>query len=66
MSLGLGIMVLAVVQACVSTCWYTSFVASVDKAARLLARPSVRQWLTGISAAGLFILALTLLFSSSR
>lgn len=66
MSLGLGIMVLAVVQACVSTCWYTSFVASVDKAARLLARPSVRQWLTGISAAGLFILALTLLFSSPR
>jgi threonine/homoserine/homoserine lactone efflux protein len=64
--LGPGIMLLAMVQACVSTLWYTSFVASVDKAARLLARPRVRQWLTGISAAGLFILALTLLLSPSR
>jgi threonine/homoserine/homoserine lactone efflux protein len=64
--LSLGIVALSITQACVSTLWYTTFVASVDRAARLLARPSVRLWLTAVSAAGLLTLAGVLLVSSSR
>jgi threonine/homoserine/homoserine lactone efflux protein len=61
-----GIVILAVVQASVSTLWYSSLVLGVHRAARLLARPRVRRWLTGISATGLLFLALVLLLSSPR
>jgi len=65
-SLGEGIILLGVVQAIVSTCWYFSLVASIERASSLLARPAVRRWLTGFSAAGLLLLAGVLLFTAPR
>ncbi len=65
-SLGLGIFLLACVQACVSTTWYGFLVSVVDRASVFLARPVVRRSLTGISAAGILVLALGLLLTSPR
>jgi len=65
-NLGLGIMVLIAVQSIVSTTWYFSLVAAIDKASVILARPRVRRWLTGISAVGLLTLAIVLLFTTPR
>lgn len=65
-NLGLGIMVLIAVQSIVSTTWYISLVAAIDKASVILARPRVRRWLTGISAVGLLTLAIVLLFTTPR
>jgi len=64
--LGAGIVALCLVQATVSTLWYTTLVASVHRSAPLLGRPRVRQWLTGVSAAGLATLAAVLACSSPR
>ena len=61
-----GVGLLAGVQAMVSTTWYFSLVASIDRAARYFARPRVRRWLTGFSAMGLLGLAFGLLLSSPR
>lgn len=65
-SLATGIVLLACVQALVSTFWYFSLVTSIAKAADFLSRPPVRRWLTGVSAAGLLGLAVILLLSSPR
>ena len=65
-NLGAGIMILIAVQSIVSTTWYFSLVAAIDKASVILARPRVRRWLTGISAVGLLALALVLLFTTPR
>jgi len=65
-NLGVGIMVLVAVQSIVSTTWYFSLVAAIDKASVILARPRVRRWLTGISAVGLLTLAIVLLFTTPR
>ena len=65
-NLGAGIMILVAVQSIVSTTWYFSLVAAIDKASVILARPRVRRWLTGISAVGLLALALVLLFTAPR
>jgi len=65
-NLGVGIMMLVAVQAIVSTTWYFSLVAAIDKASVILARPRVRRWLTGISAVGLLTLAIVLLFTTPR
>jgi len=65
-NLGAGIMVLVVVQSIVSTTWYFSLVAAIDKASVILAKPRVRRWLTGISAVGLLTLAIVLLFTTPR
>jgi len=65
-NLGVGIMVLVAVQSIVSTTWYFSLVAAIDKASVILARPRIRRWLTGFSAVGLLTLAIVLLFTSPR
>jgi threonine/homoserine/homoserine lactone efflux protein len=65
-SLTTGILVLGFVHVGVSTAWYFSLVAGVDRAATVLARPQVRRWLTAVSALGLLLLAIILLFSSAR
>ena len=65
-NLGVGIMVLVAVQSIVSTTWYFSLVAAIDKASVILAKPRVRRWLTGISAVGLLTLAIVLLFTTPR
>ena len=65
-SLGLGIFILACVQATVSTLWYSFLISAVDKASVALARPKVRRALTGLSAGGILFLALTLLLTSPR
>lgn len=65
-SLGLGIFILSCVQATVSLSWYTTLILAVDKAAVFLARPRVRRALTGISAAGIILLAVGLLLSHPR
>ena len=65
-NLGAGIMILVAVQSIVSTTWYFSLVAAIDKASVILARPRVRRWLSGISAVGLLALALVLLFTTPR
>ena len=65
-TLGLGIFILACVQALVSTAWYTFLISAVDRASLALARPKVRRALTGLSAGGILFLALTLLFTSPR
>ena len=65
-SLGLGIFILSCVQATVSFSWYTALILAVDKAAGFLARPKVRRILTGISAAGIVLLAIGLLLSHPR
>ena len=65
-NLGAGIMILVAVQSIVSTTWYFSLVAAIDKASVILARPRVRRWLTGISAVGLLALAFVLLFTTPR
>jgi threonine/homoserine/homoserine lactone efflux protein len=65
-SLASGIITLACIQALVATCWYATLVTSVHRAATLLARATVRRWLTGLSAVGLIALATVLLFSSPR
>jgi threonine/homoserine/homoserine lactone efflux protein len=65
-SLGLGIFILSCVQATVSLSWYTTLILAVDKAAVFLARPKVRRILTGISAAGIILLAVGLLLSHPR
>ena len=64
--LATGIVMLAVVQAVVSTAWYCSLVAGISRASAVLARPRVRRWLTGVSALGLLALAGALLFTSPR
>lgn len=64
--LGVGIVVLALVQSLVSLGWYSALVASVDRAATALSRPGVRRVLTAISAIGLLVLAVVLLSSSPR
>ena len=65
-SLGLGIFILSCVQATVSLTWYTFLILAVDKSAVFLARPKVRRMLTGISAAGIILLAVGLLLSHPR
>ena len=65
-SLGWGIFILACVQASVSTSWYMTLVAAVDKASVFLARPAVRRSLTAISAIGIMFLAIALAFTSPR
>lgn len=65
-SLGLGIFILACVQATVSTAWYTFLISAVDRASVALAKPKVRRALTALSAGGILFLALTLLFTSPR
>ena len=65
-SLGIGIFVLACVQATVSTTWYSILINAVDRASVALATPRVRRALTGLSAGGILFLALTLLFTSPR
>ena len=65
-SLGWGIFILACVQASVSTSWYMTLVAAVDKASVSLARPAVRRSLTAISAIGIMFLAIALAFTSPR
>jgi threonine/homoserine/homoserine lactone efflux protein len=65
-ALGPGVVLLALVQALVSLGWYTSLVASIDRAATALGRPAVRRVLTAVSAAGLLMLAIVVLVSSPR
>jgi threonine/homoserine/homoserine lactone efflux protein len=65
-SLGWGIFLLACVQAMVSTSWYGFLVHIVDRASALLTKPKIRRSLTGISAIGILLLALGLLFTSPR
>jgi len=65
-SLGWGIFLLACVQATVSFSWYSFLIMMVDKSAIFLARPKVRRVLTGISAAGIILLAIGLLLSHPR
>ena len=65
-SLGLGIFLLALVQGSVSSCWYTFLILVVDKSSLFLAKPAVRRTLTGISAAGIVLLAIGLLLSNPR
>ncbi len=65
-SLGVGIFILACVQASVSTIWYTFLINAVDRASVALAKPKVRRALTALSAGGILFLALTLLFTSPR
>jgi len=65
-SLSTGIVALCLVQATVSMCWYFLLVSSIDRASVILAKPAVRRWLTGFSAAGLLLLAVVLLFTSPR
>ena len=65
-SLGWGIFILGIVQACVSTTWYSFLVSVVDRASTFLSRPSIRRFLTGVSAAGILVLALGLLLTSPR
>ena len=65
-SLGVGIAILGVVQALTSITWNMSLVFAVDRATRLLARPSVRRWLTLASALGLLLLATGLLLAPRR
>lgn len=65
-SLGLGIFILACVQASVSFTWYSLLIMAVDKSAVFLARPRVRRTLTGVSSAGMVLLALGLLFTKPR
>ena len=64
--LGPGIVLLALIQALVSLGWYSSLVATVDRAANALGGPSVRRALTAISAAGLVTPAAVGLVSSPR
>ena len=66
LSLGLGIFILASVQATVSTLWYTFLIGAFDRASKVLERPRVRRGLTGFSAAGILFLAITLLLTSPR
>lgn len=65
-SLGLGIFVLSCVQSTVSFTWYSVLISAVDKSSVFLARPKVRRALTGISAAGIIVLAIGLLLSKPR
>ena len=65
-SLGWGIFILACVQATVSTSWYMTLVAAVNKASVFLARPAVRRSLTAVSAIGIMFLAIALAFTSPR
>jgi len=65
-SLGWGIFILASLQATVSTSWYMTLVAAVNKASVFLARPAVRRSLTAVSATGILLLAIGLAFSHSR
>ena len=65
-SLGWGIFILACVQATVSTSWYMTLVAAVNKASVFLARPAVRRSLTAVSAIGIMFLAIALALTSPR
>ena len=65
-SLGLGIFLLALVQATVSSTWYTFLILAVDRSSVFLAKPQVRRTLTGVSAAGIVLLAIGLLLSNPR
>lgn len=65
-SLGVGIFLLACVQASVSFTWYLFLILAVDRSSVFLARPKVRRILTGVSAAGIILLAVGLLLSHPR
>jgi threonine/homoserine/homoserine lactone efflux protein len=61
-----GIVILGFVQTITSTAWYLTLVVLVNRATILLARPTVRRWLTGASAMGLLLLASGLLLAPRR
>ncbi len=65
-SLGFGIFILSCVQATVSFSWYSVLVMAVDKSAVFLAKPRVRRTLTGISSAGIILLAIGLFLTHPR
>ncbi len=65
-SLGFGIFILSCVQATVSFTWYSGLIMAVDKSSIFLARPRVRRTLTGISSAGIALLAIGLLLTHPR
>lgn len=65
-SLGIGIFLLSSVQATVSFTWYSGLILAVDKSSIFLSKPRVRRTLTGISAAGITVLAIGLLFTHPR
>ena len=65
-SLGFGIFILSCVQATVSFIWYSTLILAVDKSAVFLAKPRVRRILTGISSAGMVLLAIGLLLTHPR
>jgi threonine/homoserine/homoserine lactone efflux protein len=65
-SLGWGILLLATVQAVVSTTWYTFLISIIGRATTTLAKPKVRRALTAFSAVGILFLAATLLITSPR
>ncbi len=64
--LGPGIFLLALVQTCVSFSWYFSMISAVQYFSEVLSKPKVRRTLTGISAFGLLILAIGLVFTKPR
>jgi threonine/homoserine/homoserine lactone efflux protein len=65
-SLEFGIFILSCVQATVSFTWYSAFILAVDKSAVFLAKPRVRRILTGVSSAGMVLLAIGLLLTHPR
>lgn len=65
-SLPWGIFLLSIVQSCVSFAWYTVLILAVHKSAIVLQRPKIRKTLTAISAGGIILLAVGLLFTSPR
>ena len=65
-SLGEGIFLLSCVQSTVSLTWYASLISAIDKSSVFLAKPVVRRTLTGISAAGILVLAVGLFFTHPR
>jgi len=65
-NLGLGIFLLACVQATTSTLWYSSLIFAVHKSSVFLARPAVRRSLTALSAIGIIFLAIGLAVTSPR
>lgn len=62
-NLGWGIFILGWVWAVTSMSWYLILIAAVDRASVLLEKPKVRRLLTGISAAGILVLAIGLALS---
>jgi threonine/homoserine/homoserine lactone efflux protein len=65
-NLTLGVMIFGLVWTTISTSWYLTIIAGINKAHAWLQKPRVRRGLTAVSGVGIFILAIGLVITPAK